>query len=131
MWIGVIIFVSVHGTLKIKLEIGNWKFGLHAFILLMNAFNFEPGFSTIVKSCRTISDNASAGLCQRQACRQVSQISTFQFQVSSCERLLIFLSEVIIKKLEKFMIIISCRSCHMLFYLILPYFKISIFFVFR
>ena len=37
--------VSVHGTLK--LENRNWKFGLHAFVLLMNAFNFGPSFSTI------------------------------------------------------------------------------------
>ncbi|MEA3358433.1 MAG: hypothetical protein U9R17_03360, partial [Thermodesulfobacteriota bacterium] len=33
------IFVSVHGTLK--LETGNWKFGLHAFVLLMAAFNLD------------------------------------------------------------------------------------------
>ncbi len=37
--------VSVHGTLK--LENRNWKFGLHAFVLLMNAFNFGPSFSII------------------------------------------------------------------------------------
>jgi hypothetical protein len=37
--------VSVHRTLK--LEIRNWKFGLHAFILLMNVFNFGPSFLTI------------------------------------------------------------------------------------
>ena len=37
--------VSVHGTLK--LENKNWKFGLHAFVLLMNAFNFGPSLSTI------------------------------------------------------------------------------------
>ena len=41
----VIYIVSVHGTLK--LENRNWKFGLHAFVLLMNAFNFGPSFSTI------------------------------------------------------------------------------------
>jgi len=63
----VVIYVSVHETLKIKLEIGNWKYDLHAFVLLMNAFNFGSSFSTIVKSYQTISDNASAGLCQRQA----------------------------------------------------------------
>ncbi len=33
--------VTVHGTLK--LENRNWKFGLHAFVLLMNAFN-SPKF---------------------------------------------------------------------------------------
>jgi hypothetical protein len=33
--------VAVHGT--VKLEIRNWKFGLHAFVLLMNAFN-SPQF---------------------------------------------------------------------------------------
>ena len=37
--------VTVHGTLK--LENRNWKFGLHTFVLLMNAFNFRSGFSTI------------------------------------------------------------------------------------
>jgi len=39
------VIVSFHGTLK--LENRNWKFGLHAFILLMNAFNFRPSFSII------------------------------------------------------------------------------------
>ncbi|OEU53854.1 MAG: hypothetical protein BA868_02960 [Desulfobacterales bacterium C00003106] len=38
--------IRVHGTLK--LENRNWKFGLHAFVLLMNAFNFGPSLSTIV-----------------------------------------------------------------------------------
>ena len=33
---------------ELKVEIINWKFGLHAFVLLMNAFNFGPSFSTIV-----------------------------------------------------------------------------------
>lgn len=37
--------VSVHGTLK--LENRNWKFGLHTFVLFMNAFNFGPSLSTI------------------------------------------------------------------------------------
>jgi hypothetical protein len=59
--------VSVHGTLK--LENRNWKFGVHAFVLLMNAFNFGPSSSTITlngyhlsKSCLTLSDNSPAGL---------------------------------------------------------------------
>ena len=39
------VYVSVHGTLK--LEIRNWKFSLHAFVLLMSAFNFGPSFSAI------------------------------------------------------------------------------------
>jgi len=30
-----------------RVEIGNWKFGLHAFVLLMNVFNLGPSFSTI------------------------------------------------------------------------------------
>jgi len=34
--------VSVHGTLK--LENRNWKFGLYAFVLLMNIFNFGPDY---------------------------------------------------------------------------------------
>jgi hypothetical protein len=38
-------FVQVQG--RRKLEIRNWKFGLHAFVLLMNVFNFGPSFSTI------------------------------------------------------------------------------------
>ncbi|MEA2102221.1 MAG: hypothetical protein U9P80_06560, partial [Thermodesulfobacteriota bacterium] len=42
---GVPVIVTVHGTLK--LEIGNWKLGLYAFVLLTNAFNFGPSFSTI------------------------------------------------------------------------------------
>jgi len=37
--------LTVHGTLK--LENRNWKFGLHAFVVLMNAFNWRPSFSTI------------------------------------------------------------------------------------
>jgi len=37
--------VTVHGT--VKFENRNWKFGLHAFVLLINAFNFGPSFSTI------------------------------------------------------------------------------------
>jgi hypothetical protein len=36
---------SVHETLK--LENRNWKFGFYAFVLLINAFNFVPSFSTI------------------------------------------------------------------------------------
>ena len=59
--------VSVHRTLK--LENRNWKFGLHAFVLLMNAFNFGPSFSTIAlngyrlsKSYQTLSNNFSASL---------------------------------------------------------------------
>jgi len=31
----------------LKLENRNWKFGLHASVLLMNAFNWGPSFSTI------------------------------------------------------------------------------------
>jgi len=38
-------YVSVHGTLK--LENRNREFGFHAFVLLMNALNFGPSFSTI------------------------------------------------------------------------------------
>ena len=30
-----------------NIEIRNWKLGLHAFVLLMNVFNFGPSFSTI------------------------------------------------------------------------------------
>ncbi len=30
-----------------NVEIRNWKFGLHAFVLLMNAFNFGPSYSII------------------------------------------------------------------------------------
>jgi hypothetical protein len=37
--------VSIHRTLK--LENRNWKFGLHVFVLLMNAVNLGPSFSTI------------------------------------------------------------------------------------
>jgi len=37
--------LSVHETLK--LENKNWKFGLHSFVLLMNAFKFGPSFSDI------------------------------------------------------------------------------------
>ena len=32
----------------LKIENRNWKFGLHAFVLLINAFNFGPSFSIIV-----------------------------------------------------------------------------------
>jgi hypothetical protein len=32
--------VSVHGTMK--LENRNWKFGLNAFVLLINVLNFGP-----------------------------------------------------------------------------------------
>ncbi len=30
--------------MTLKIEIGNWKFGLHAFVLLINAFNFVYSF---------------------------------------------------------------------------------------
>jgi hypothetical protein len=30
-----------------NVENRNWKFGFHAFVLLMNTFNFGPSFSTI------------------------------------------------------------------------------------
>jgi len=41
--------VNVHGTLKLENSPAgrDWKFGLHTFVLLMNAFNFGPSFSTI------------------------------------------------------------------------------------
>ena len=45
-FISIKIGVPVHETLK--LENRNWKFGLHAFVLLMNAFNLGPSLSTIV-----------------------------------------------------------------------------------
>jgi len=30
--------------MTLKIEIGNWKFGLHAFVPLMNVFDFEQSF---------------------------------------------------------------------------------------
>jgi len=47
--------VSVHGTLK--LENRNWKFGFHAFVLLMNAFNFWPSSSTFVPLIKVVPDH--------------------------------------------------------------------------
>jgi len=40
---------AVHGTLKLENSPAgrDWKFGFHAFVLLMNAFNFGPNLSTI------------------------------------------------------------------------------------
>jgi hypothetical protein len=57
------ILVTVHGTLK--LENRNWKFGLHAFVRLMNAFNWGPSFSTIALYSVTF-DSDKTFSCQRE-----------------------------------------------------------------
>jgi len=78
--------VSVHGTLK--LENRNWKFGLHAFVLLMNAFNFGPSFLTIVLySVSFDSDNTFPltllPICNHTDRKFVSSFSNFYFLISS------------------------------------------------
>ena len=47
---GLIFFkeVLIKGKRSRNAEIKNWKFGLHAFVLLMNTFNFGPSSSTFV-----------------------------------------------------------------------------------
>ena len=109
------------GTLKLKNSPAgrDWKFSPHDFVLLMNAFNFGPSFSTIAlysaafdsdntfllmsfRNHALVSSNEPLEFCQFvniqlvnsfhpclcvPARRQVSQISIFQFQFSSRERL--------------------------------------------
>jgi hypothetical protein len=40
----VIISSGAKNLKTLKIEIGNWKFGFHAFVLLINAFNFGISF---------------------------------------------------------------------------------------
>jgi len=49
------IILTVHGTLK--LENRNWKFGFHAFVLLMTMFNFGLSFSTFVQLIKIVPDH--------------------------------------------------------------------------
>ncbi len=51
--IDIIEILSVHGTLK--LENRNWKFGLYAFVILMNTVNFGPISSTFVSFIKVVS----------------------------------------------------------------------------
>ena len=74
--------MSVHGTSK--LENKNWKFSLHAFVLLMTAFDFEPGFSIIaLYSVAFDSDKTFLLISFRNHDLVSLNLSNFYFPISS------------------------------------------------
>ena len=78
--------VSVHGTLK--LEIGNWKFGFHAFVLFrMIVLSDSPQCSE--PFCSTYQSHVRPYLitllpvCKHPTRKLASSFPNFQFQISS------------------------------------------------